>query len=70
MAFVLEIVHSFEYVSNPTSLKLNLFCHQLCMKVPTRGGGRTSVNETSSLCQMMAETNPFSKTWGFKETKK
>jgi len=55
----------FESVSNTTSLKLNLFCYQLCMKVSARG---SSMNETSSFCQMMAETDPFSKTWVLKET--
>ena len=39
MTFFLDIVQGFESVSNTASLKLNLFCHQLCMKVPARGGG-------------------------------
>ena len=32
------------------------------------GWGGGSMNETSSFCQMMAETDPFSKTWVLKET--
>jgi hypothetical protein len=66
MTFVLDTVQGFESLSNTTSLKMNLFCHQLSMKFPAWGGG--SVNETSSFCQMMAETDPFSKTWVLKET--
>ena len=64
MTFVLDIVQGFESVSN-TSLKLNLLCHQLCMKFPAGGVGG---DENSSCCQMMAETVSFSKTWALKET--